>query len=56
MRISVLTFWVLGLMAVIHYCTLGAVDLSSYAAGAVAAGMVVVITWDNRVEVWEVEE
>ena len=56
MRLSVLTFWVVGLVAVIHYCTLGPVDLTSYLGGVLAAGMVMVITWDSRVEAWEVEE
>lgn len=56
MRLAILTFWVCGLVAVIHYCTLGVVDLSSYAAGVTAAGLIMAITWDSRVEEWEVEE
>ena len=52
MRLSILAFWVLGLVAVIHYCLLGRVDLTSYLSGALAVGMTLVISWDSRVEEW----
>lgn len=56
MRLFVLTFWVVGLIAVVHYCILGRVDPTSYFAGVLAAGMVIAITWDGDSEEWEVEE
>lgn len=56
MRLSILAFWVLGLIAIIHYCLLGRVDLTSYLSGALAVAMTLFISWDSRVEVWEDEE
>lgn len=50
MRLTVLTFWVVGLVAVVHYCTLGRVDLSSFLFGVASMVMVSVIVWDGAEE------
>lgn len=55
MRLSILAFWVLGLIAVIHYSLFGRVDLTSFFSGAIGVAMTLVISWDSRVEEWEDE-